>query len=57
MNRKLLFYDRFGVKEYYVYNLDRNQLSRWLRQEGFLDIIESVTDWVSPRMQINSICL
>jgi Uma2 family endonuclease len=52
MNRKLLFYDRFGVEEYYVYDPDRNELSGWLRQEGFLDIIESMTDWVSPQLQI-----
>lgn len=53
MNRKLLFYDRFGVEEYYVYDPDRHELSGWLRQEGFLDIIESMTDWVSPALQIN----
>lgn len=52
MNRKLLFYDRFGVEEYYVYDPDRNTLSGWLRREGFLDIIESMTDWVSPALQI-----
>ena len=52
MSRKLLFYDRFGVDEYYVYNPDRNELSGWLRREGFLDVIEPITDWVSPLLQI-----
>jgi Uma2 family endonuclease len=52
MNRKLLFYDRFGVEEYYVYDPDSNELNGWLRREGFLDIIESVNDWVSPSLQI-----
>ena len=52
MNRKLLFYDRFGVDEYYLYDPDTNELSGWLRQEGFLDLIESMDDWISPLLQI-----
>ena len=52
MSRKLLFYDRFGVDEYYLYDPDRNLLSGWLRREGFLDVIESMADWVSPLLQI-----
>ena len=52
MSRKLLFYDRFGVDEYYLYDPDRNDLSGWLRREGFLDLIESMADWVSPLLQI-----
>ena len=52
MSRKLLFYDRFGVEEYYLYDPDRNELSGWLRREGFLDVIESMADWVSPLLQI-----
>ena len=52
MNRKLLFYDRFGVDEYYLYDPDKNELNGWLRREGFLDLIESMADWVSPRLQI-----
>jgi Uma2 family endonuclease len=52
MNRKLLFYDRFGVEEYYLYDPDKNHLSGWLRTEGFLDVIELIDQWVSPRMNI-----
>ena len=52
MNRKLLFYDRFGVEEYYLYDPDKNRLSGWLRREGFLDVIETMADWVSPQLQI-----
>ncbi|MGL5944368.1 MAG: Uma2 family endonuclease [Waterburya sp.] len=52
MNRKLLFYDRFGVKEYYLYDPERNDLSGWVRNEGFLDIIEPIHQWVSPRLKI-----
>lgn len=52
MNRKLLFYDRYGVEEYYLYDPDRDELSGWLRREGFLDVIEPMADWVSPQLQI-----
>ena len=52
MNRKLLFYNHFGVDEYYLYDPERNELSGWLRREGFLDVIESMADWVSPLLQI-----
>ena len=52
MNRKLLFYDRFGVNEYYIYDPDKNELNGWLRREGFLDVIESMANWVSPQLQI-----
>jgi Uma2 family endonuclease len=52
MNRKLLFYNQFGVDEYYLYDPDRNELSGWLRREGFLDVVEPIADWVSPQLQI-----
>ncbi|MGL4881405.1 MAG: Uma2 family endonuclease [Waterburya sp.] len=52
MNRKLLFYDRFGVEECYLYDPDRNDLSGWVRNEGFLDIIEPIHQWISPRLKI-----
>jgi Uma2 family endonuclease len=52
MNRKLLFYNQFGVDEYYLYDPDKNVLSGWLRREGFLDWLEPMADWVSPLLQI-----
>jgi Uma2 family endonuclease len=33
MNRKLLFYDRYGVEEYYLYDPDSNRLTGWLRSD------------------------
>ncbi|MEM9273871.1 MAG: Uma2 family endonuclease, partial [Cyanobacteria bacterium P01_F01_bin.143] len=30
----------------------KNELSGWLRREGFLDVIEPITNWVSPLLQI-----
>ncbi|MEO1094990.1 MAG: Uma2 family endonuclease [Cyanobacteria bacterium J06638_28] len=52
MNRKLLFYHQFGVDEYYLYDPDRNVLKGWMRSEGFLDVIDSVENWVSPKLNI-----
>ena len=52
MERKLLFYDRYGVQEYYIYNPDNNQLRGWIRGEEGLDTIASLSDWISPQLGI-----
>ncbi|MBD2339259.1 Uma2 family endonuclease [Calothrix sp. FACHB-156] len=52
MDRKLLFYDRYGVEEYYIYNPEKNQLRGWLRGEVGLDIIPAIANWLSPRLGI-----
>ncbi|MGK7895722.1 MAG: DUF874 family protein [Xenococcus sp. (in: cyanobacteria)] len=50
--RKLLFYERYGVEEYYLYNPDKNELSGCLRHGDHLEVIEEINNWVSPRLQI-----
>lgn len=52
MERKLLFYDRYGVSEYYIYNPANNQLTGWLRGEDGLDMIASLDQWVSLQLGI-----
>jgi Uma2 family endonuclease len=52
LDRKLLFYNRYGVEEYYLYDPDKNDLSGWLRTQEHLAVIEAVEDWVSPRLQV-----
>jgi Uma2 family endonuclease len=52
MNKKLLFYDRYGVEEYYIYNPDKHDLSGWIRSESRLDVIDPIDNWVSPRLGI-----
>ncbi|MBW4683800.1 MAG: Uma2 family endonuclease [Komarekiella atlantica HA4396-MV6] len=52
MDKKLLFYDRYGVEEYYIYDPDKNNLRGWLRGEDGLDVISQMADWVSPRLKI-----
>jgi Uma2 family endonuclease len=53
MDRKLLFYNNYGVEEYYLYDPYSMELNGWCRSEdGWLDRIESMLGWVSPRLGI-----
>ena len=52
MERKLLFYQRYGVEEYYLYDPDSHNFQGWLRQEGLLSSIPEIKGWVSPRLNI-----
>jgi Uma2 family endonuclease len=52
MTRKLLFYDRYGVEEYYIYNPDKNVLGGCIRRENRLESRENLDNWVSPRLGI-----
>ena len=52
MEKKLLFYDRHGVEEYYIYNPTNNQLRGWLRGQDGLDAIALMANYVSPRLGI-----
>ncbi len=50
--RKLAFYDRHGVEEYYQYDPDRVRLKGWLRTDGRLEPIAATDGWVSPRLGV-----
>jgi len=52
MVRKLRFYERYGVEEYYIYNPDNGELDGWLRSGTELNDLESMQGWVSPRLGI-----
>ncbi|MEW6497755.1 MAG: Uma2 family endonuclease [Cyanobacteriota bacterium] len=52
MNKKLAFYNRYGVEEYYLYDPDEKELSGWQRIEGLLEVIEPMSGWVSPRLGV-----
>ncbi len=52
MDKKLVFYDRYGVEEYYLYDPEADDLSGWLRNGDRLDVIDPIADWVSPRLGI-----
>ncbi len=50
MINKYIFYQRYGVEEYYLYDPDSNEFSLWLRSGDELESIEQVAGWVSPRL-------
>ncbi|MGF1492841.1 MAG: Uma2 family endonuclease [Microcoleaceae cyanobacterium] len=52
MAEKLLFYQRYGVEEYYLYHPQRQELDGLQRAENWLEPIESMNSWVSPRLKI-----
>ena len=52
MTRKLQFYERYGVEEYYIYDPDDNELEGLHRREGNLQLVEEINGWVSPRLGI-----
>jgi len=52
LDKKLVFYDRYGVEEYYLYDPDRGDLSGWLRRDNRLDVIDPILGWVSPRLGV-----
>lgn len=52
MLKKLRFYERYGVEEYYIYDPDDEDLSGWLRSGEQLQEIEQLNGWVSPRLGI-----
>ena len=52
ITKKLQFYDRYGVEEYYIYDPDRNDLHGLHRQDNRLNVIEDFQVWTSPRLQV-----
>jgi Uma2 family endonuclease len=52
MTRKQEFYDRHGVEEYYLYDPSKDDLVGYCRDQGRLRVIETIQDWVSPRLGI-----
>lgn len=52
MAQKALFYQRYGVQEYYIYDPDDNELSGLIRSEAGLELLEQVDGWVSPLLGI-----
>lgn len=52
MEKKLLFFDRYCVEEYYIYNPHNHTMQGWLREETGLEPITELHNWVSPRLEI-----
>ncbi|TAE57699.1 MAG: hypothetical protein EAZ76_06565 [Nostocales cyanobacterium] len=52
MEKKLLFYDRYGVQEYYIYDPENNDFQGWLRGEDILEPIPQNSEYISPLLKI-----
>jgi hypothetical protein len=55
MTDKIAFLEQYGVQEYYIYNLERKELSGLVRvneNDQVLKEIPDMTDWKSPRLGI-----
>lgn len=52
MYNKLLFYQYYGVEEYYIYDPDTNNLTGFIREDQILEMIENIDSWKSPRLGI-----
>lgn len=52
MSRKLVFYQNYGVQEYYFYDPDTNELFIWIRKGEHFVEIEDTNHWQSPLMGI-----
>lgn len=52
MAKKLEFYERYGVEEYYLYDPDKVDLSGWVRTGEALVVIDKMEGWISPRLQV-----
>lgn len=52
MAEKLVFYEDYGVMEYYLYDPDKNRLRGWQRGANRLIEIVQMHNWVSPLLGI-----
>ena len=52
MQKKLEFYEQYGVQEYYIYDPDNIKLKGYCRPNNHLAPIAEINGWVSPRLSI-----
>ncbi len=52
MSKKLLFFERHGVEEYYLYDPEENVLEVWQRTFDGLSLMDFSDSWTSPRLGI-----
>lgn len=50
--KKLEFYQKHGVEEYYLFDPYKIELCGWLRCDENLAVIDEIENWVSPRLKI-----
>jgi Uma2 family endonuclease len=52
MSRKAIFYDRYGVEEYYLFDPTSGELNGWRREGAGLADVPNMSGYVSPRLGI-----
>jgi Uma2 family endonuclease len=52
MINKSLFYQHYGVEEYYIYDPDTFELSGFILSDNYFVAIENINGWISPRLGI-----
>ncbi|MEO0759637.1 MAG: Uma2 family endonuclease [Cyanobacteria bacterium J06648_16] len=52
MLQKQIFYERYGVEEYYVYDPDNVELAGFIGVDNSWQAVETLDGWVSPRLGI-----
>jgi len=52
MMDKFLFYQRYGVEEYYVYDFKTNQMQASIREEGAFTTYEVESNFLSPLLGV-----
>ncbi|MCE2719398.1 MAG: hypothetical protein ACK6A9_04170 [Dolichospermum sp.] len=52
MQRKLEFYQQYGVQEYYIYELESYKIEGWINNNGSLVQLEQINAWISPQLGI-----
>jgi Uma2 family endonuclease len=52
MSQKFKFYEKYGVDEYYIYDLQKVKLTGYLRADGQLRDIAEMNGWISPLLGI-----
>jgi len=50
--QKFLFYEEYGVEEYYIYDPETSRWQGWIRRDSKLTPIHSMVGWVSPRLGV-----
>jgi Uma2 family endonuclease len=51
-SRKLMFYEKYGVQEYYAWDPEQQELTIHLRRGEVLEEVQAVDGWVSPLLGI-----
>jgi Uma2 family endonuclease len=52
LTHKFIFYEKYGVEEYYLWDPETGDLDGWVREHDKLKRIRDTHQWISPRLKI-----